>query len=101
MISHTCDGYHMFMIMRFDGSESAERQAKNWGLEDVRNGAHRHERETRCGKIRHQRFFTTEVTCPRRRPYDQVDCRSEAQPNGIPRPFVAPLLIPRFCGYLV
>ena len=50
----------MTMIMSFDRSANAKRQVKNWRLEAVRNGAHRPDRETRCGKIRYQRFFTTE-----------------------------------------
>src|SRR5580704_11735171 len=55
----------MIVIMSFYRSAAAKLQSKELAIEDIRNGAHRHERETRCGKSRHQRFFTTEVTCPR------------------------------------
>jgi hypothetical protein len=50
----------MIVTMRFDRIAIVRRQVKNWQLEDVRNGAHRPGGEARCGKIRYQRFFTTE-----------------------------------------
>jgi hypothetical protein len=66
-------------------------------LEDVRNGAHRYERETRCGKIRHQRFFATEVTCPTSGLFVHVDCHSEMRriANLGPGPFTGIRKAPR------
>jgi hypothetical protein len=72
-LSHTLPVDSMIVIMSFDRNAIAKRQVKNWRLEHVRNGAHRHDRETRCGKIQHQRFVATEITCPRCRLYRQVE----------------------------